>query len=48
MNPAKYCPNWETFHPNRRKALVEKIWPAEIECYVEQRDILQTILSQKQ
>ncbi len=47
-NPSKHCPKWDSFHPNRQKALVEKIWPAEIECYTEQRDILQTILNQKQ
>jgi len=48
VNPSKYCPKWDSFHPNRQRALVEKIWPAEIECYTEQRDILQTILNQKQ
>lgn len=47
-NPIKYCPDWDTFHPNRQKALVEKIWPAEIKCYTEQRDILQAILNKKQ
>ncbi len=46
-NPAKYCPDWENFHPNRKKALVEKVWPNEIQCYTEQMEILQTILNQK-
>lgn len=48
VNPSKYCPDWDTFHPNRQKALVEKIWPTEIQCYTEQMDILQTILNQRQ
>ena len=47
-NPSKYCPDWDTFHPNRQKALVEKIWPTEIQCYTEQMDILQTILNKRQ
>lgn len=47
-NPSKYCQDWDNFHPNRQKALVEKVWPTEIECYAEQRDILQTILDQRQ
>jgi tetratricopeptide (TPR) repeat protein len=47
-NPSKYCPDWDTFHPNRQIALVEKIWPNEIQCYTEQRDVLQTILNQRQ
>lgn len=46
--PSKYCQDWDNFHPNRQKALVEKIWPIEIQCYTEQRDILQTILDQRQ
>ncbi len=46
-NPSKFCPDWDTFHPNRQKALVNKLWPAEIQCYTEQSDILQTILNQR-
>ena len=46
-NPAKYCPDSDNFHPNRKKALVEKVWPNEIQCYTEQMDILQTVLNQK-
>lgn len=26
-NPPKYCQDWDNFHPNRKKALVEKVWP---------------------
>ncbi|MFI5334208.1 MAG: tetratricopeptide repeat protein [Chlamydiales bacterium] len=48
VNPSKYCPDWDNFHPNRQKALIEKIWPAEIQCYTEQKDVLTTILNQKQ
>ncbi len=47
-NPSKYCQDWDNFHPNRKKALVEKVWPAEIQCYTEQKDILKTILDQRQ
>jgi hypothetical protein len=47
-NPSKYCPDWENFHPNRKQALVDKIWPAEIQCYTEQKDILKILLEQKQ
>lgn len=47
-NPSKYCPEWDTMDPRRQQALVNKRWPAEIQCYTEQRDILQTILDQTQ
>jgi hypothetical protein len=44
----KMAQDWDNFHPNRKKALVEKVWPTEIQCYTEQKDILKTILDQKQ
>lgn len=47
-NPSKYCQDWDNFHPNRKKALIEKVWPTEIQCYTEQKDILKTILDQRQ
>jgi tetratricopeptide (TPR) repeat protein len=46
-NPSKFIPDWEALHPERKNALVNKKWPAEIQCYTEQRDILQTILNQR-
>ena len=46
-NPSKYCPDWDNFHPNRQKALVEKVWPSEIQCFTEQRDILKIVLDQR-
>ncbi len=45
-NPSKHCPDWDTMDPRRKDALINKRWPAEIQCYTEERDILQTILEQ--
>jgi hypothetical protein len=47
MNPSKYYPDWNKLDPRRRQALIDKIWPAEIQCSAEQMNILQTILEQK-
>lgn len=47
-NPSKYCPDWDIMDPRRKDALVNKRWPAEIQCYTEQSEILQTILNQRQ
>jgi hypothetical protein len=46
-NPSKYCPEWDTLDPRRRDALINKRWPAEIQCYTEQKDILKTLLDQR-
>jgi tetratricopeptide (TPR) repeat protein len=46
-NPSKAIPDWETLHPERKNALINKKWPTEIQCYTEQRDILQNILNQR-
>lgn len=46
-NPSKSIPNWDELRPERKEALINKKWPAEIECYTEQRDILQSILDQR-
>ena len=32
----------------RKEALIHKRWPAEIQCYTEQKDILETLLDQRQ
>ena len=31
-NPSNYCPDWDAFHPDRQKALINKLWPNEIQC----------------
>ncbi len=36
-NPSKHCPAWNNLHPEK-KALVEKRWPNEIQCYTEQKE----------
>ena len=46
-HPSKSIPNWDELRPERKEALINKKWPAEIECYTEQRDILQSILDQR-
>ncbi len=43
-NPSKHCPDWETMDLRHKESLVEVNWPAEIELYNEQRDIVQSIL----
>lgn len=43
-NPKKYCPDWDSFRPERKKALVEKLWPSEIQKFEEQKIILNDIL----
>ncbi|MEX0961598.1 MAG: hypothetical protein WDZ28_01925 [Simkaniaceae bacterium] len=45
-NPSKYCPEWDAMDPRRKNALIDKRWPAEIQCFTEERGILQTILEQ--
>ena len=45
-NPSKHCSDWDKMDPRRQKAPVNKKWPAEIQCFTEERDILQTILEQ--
>jgi len=45
-NPSKYCSEWDTMDPRRKNALINKRWPAEIQCFTEEKDILQTILEQ--
>lgn len=47
-NPSKYCPDWDKMDPRHKKSLVEVKWPAEIQCYTEQRDVLQSMLDLKQ
>ncbi|CCB88323.1 hypothetical protein SNE_A04460 [Simkania negevensis Z] len=46
-NPSKFIPNWDKLHPERQDALINKKWPAEIQCYTEQRDVLQSILNER-
>lgn len=46
-NPSKFIPHWEELHPERQHALINKKWPAEIQCYTEQRDLLQSILNER-
>jgi tetratricopeptide (TPR) repeat protein len=46
-NPSKFIPHWDKLHPERQHALINKKWPAEIQCYSEQRDILQSILNER-
>ncbi len=47
-NPSKYIKNWHELDPRKQEALINKIWPAEIQLYTEQRDILQFILNQRE
>ena len=46
-NPLKHYPHWNTLDPRRQDALINKRWPAEIQCYTEQKDVLQTLLDQR-
>ncbi|MFA5249954.1 MAG: hypothetical protein WC371_00900 [Parachlamydiales bacterium] len=46
-NPSKFIPHWDKLHPERQQALINKKWPAEIQCYIEQRDILKSILNER-
>ena len=46
-NPPKFIPHWDELHPERQHALINKKWPAEIQCYTEQRDVLQSILNER-
>lgn len=46
-NPSKFIPHWNELHPERQYALINKKWPAEIQCYTEQRDVLQSILNER-
>jgi tetratricopeptide (TPR) repeat protein len=46
-DPSKFIPDWEILHPERKNALINKKWPAEIQCYTEQKDIIQNILNQR-
>ncbi len=46
-NPLKHYLHWNTLDSRRQDALINKRWPAEIQCYTEQKDILQTILDQR-
>ncbi len=46
-NPSKFIPHWDKLHPERQQALINKKWPAEIQCYTEQRNILQSILNER-
>ncbi len=45
-NPSKFIPHWDELHLERQKALIHKKWPAELQCFTEQRDILQSVLSE--
>jgi tetratricopeptide (TPR) repeat protein len=46
-NPTKYIPEWDKLDPRQREALLNKKWPAEIQGYEEQRNLLQSILSER-
>jgi tetratricopeptide (TPR) repeat protein len=46
-NPSKFIPDWDKLHPERQHALINKKWPAEIQCYTEQRNVLQSILNER-
>ena len=43
-NPPKHCPDWDNFHPNRQKALVNDVWPKEIINFQEEKEVLTNIL----
>ncbi len=47
-NPGTHIENWIDLDPRRQEALIKRIWPSDIERQVEQRDILQIILSCKE
>ena len=46
-NPAKHYPDWDKLDSRQREALVNKKWPAEIQNYEDQRNILQSILNER-
>ena len=46
-NPSSHIPEWHELDPRRQDALINRRWPAEIQCYEEQRDVLQSILNQR-
>ncbi len=45
-NPSKYCPGWDKMDSRRKNALINKKWPSEIQCFAEEKGILQTVLEQ--
>jgi len=47
INPSQAIPHWDTLHPERRHALTNIKWPSEIQCYTEQKDLLQAILNER-
>ncbi len=46
-DPSAHIPGWDKLDPRRQDALINRRWPAEIQCYTEQRDVLQSILDQR-
>jgi tetratricopeptide (TPR) repeat protein len=46
-NPTKHYPNWDKLDPRQREALINKKWPAEIQNYEDQRNVLQSILNER-
>jgi len=48
IDPKSKIPNWDTLDPRQQKALIEKEWPKQIQRQMEQRDILEGLLNEKQ
>ena len=46
-NPTNHYPDWHKLDPREREALINRKWPAEIQCFTEERDILQSVLDQR-
>lgn len=46
-DPEKHFPNWENFHPNRKKDLVNNHWPNDVKRLKEQKEILECILKNR-
>lgn len=46
-NPTKHYPHWDKLDPRQREALINKKWPAEIQGYEEQKNVLQSILKER-
>jgi hypothetical protein len=47
-NPAKYIEDWVKLDIRQQEALLKKKWPADINRQTEQRDILRSILAERE
>ncbi|HAZ14738.1 MAG: hypothetical protein A2X86_12830 [Bdellovibrionales bacterium GWA2_49_15] len=47
VNPSKYYPNWDSLPQEQKKALLENIWPSEIERFKEEVGIFSHIIIER-